>query len=107
MGFFTNLWTQYGATHPLLSHGLVALTAPWLWAKAEEQIPKAVNWAEEYQDRALRKAGLSEEQIIAVDERELKDMRAAADAFEKEIAERKAKLAAPAAATPGAPVAPA
>ena len=88
------LWQQYGAAHPIISHILVALLAPYFLSKLEAQIPKAVNWAEEYQDRALRKAGLSEEQIIAVDERELKDMRAAADAFEKEIAERKAALAA-------------
>lgn len=86
------------AQHPVLYTLLVVPISLWLLNKAEAQIPKIVNWAEDYQDRALRKAGLSEEAIIAVDERELKDMRAAADAFEKEIAERKAALAATAAA---------
>lgn len=88
------LWREYGAAHPIVSHILVALLAPYFLGKIEEQIPRAVNWVEEYQAQALRKAGLSEEQILAVDEHELKQMRAAADAFEKEIAERKAKLTA-------------
>lgn len=83
------------AQHPILYTLFVVPISLWLLNKAEAQIPKVVNWVEEYQDRLLRKAGLSEEAIIAVDERELKDMRAATDAFEKEIAERKAALAAP------------
>lgn len=83
------------AAHPILYTLFVVPISMWLLNKAESKIPDAVNWAEEYQDRALRKAGVSEEAIILIDERELKDMRAAADAFEKEIAERKAKLAAP------------
>jgi hypothetical protein len=90
------LWQQYGAAHPILSHIIVALLAPYFLSKLEAQIPRVVDFIEERQAQALRKAGLSEEDILAVDERELKNMRAAADAFEKEIAERKAKLAAPA-----------
>lgn len=94
MELLGHLWQQYGAAHPVLSHLLVALLAPYLLGKLEEQIPRAVDWIEERQAVALRRAGLTEEQILAVDERELKDMRAAADAFEKEIAERRAKLSA-------------
>lgn len=90
-----HLWAQYGAAHPILSHILVALLAPFFLSKLEAQIPAAANWLEERQARALRRAGLTEEEIIAVDERQLKDMRAATDAFEKEIAERKAALAKP------------
>jgi len=90
------------AQHPIIYTLLVVPVSMWALTKAELQIPRFVNWAEDYQDRALRRAGLSEAAIIAVDERELKDMRAAADAFEKEIAERKAKLAAPAPAPTGA-----
>lgn len=89
------LWAQYGAAHPILSHVLVALLAPYFLSKLEAQIPRVVNFVEERQAQALRKAGLSEEDILAVDERELKNMRAAADAFEKEIAERRAALNAP------------
>lgn len=80
------------SAHPILYTLFVVPASMWLVSKAESKIPAIVDWAEDYQDRALRRAGVPEEAIILIDERELKDMRAAADAFEKEIAERKAKL---------------
>lgn len=82
------------AAHPFLYTLLVVPLSVWALNKAESKIPDLIQWGEDYQDRMLRKAGLSEEAILAVDERELKDMRAAADALEKDIARRKAALAA-------------
>lgn len=95
MEFIADLWRQYGAVHPILSHLLVALLAPFLLSKLERQIPAFMNFLEERQAQALRRAGLSEEDIVAVGERQLKDMRVAADAWEKELNERKTALAAP------------
>lgn len=90
--FLGGLWQQYGSAHPILSHIVVALIAPWLWTKAEESIPAIVDWAEARQEKLLKRAGLSEAQLISVEEHEAADTEAAAAELRKRIAARKAAL---------------
>ena len=94
------LWQQYGAAHPVLSHLLTAIVAPYLWAKAQDAIPALTDWADARQDALLKKAGLTQEQIWAAKAVEIRDMRAAADELEARLRAQRAAAASAGPATP-------
>lgn len=88
------LWHQFGATHPIYSHVLVFLVGAFAWPKFldwlhETGIPKITAWADEKQQKALRKMGLSEEQIDAIQLDEAKDLRIAAKTIEDRVTAEK------------------
>lgn len=89
MQFLQGLWQQYAAAHPLYSHCAALLIGgfvlPRLVAAAEAALPKAVDWLDARQENALRKLGLSEEQILVIKQHEVDDLRKSADELQSRI----------------------
>lgn len=89
------LWAQFGAAHPIYSHALVLFVGvflgPRLVAAFEKNgIPWLVHWADDHQEALLARAGLTPEQIMAVREHEIADLRKSADELQKEQDKAKA-----------------
>ena len=104
MGQLQALWAQFGAVHPVYSHmavlfvGMVA--GPQLVKWAESKLPSIIDKLDEHQEILLRRAGLTTEQLIAVREHEVKNLRASADALEARNTQEKLELSAKATEAP-------
>lgn len=97
------------AAHPVLYTLLVLPIFLWAVRKFEAAIPKIADYIDDYQEKALKRAGLSDEELAILEEHEAKDMRAAADELDKRATARRAaqKAPTPAPASGGAPGQPA
>ncbi len=77
------------AAHPILYTLLVVPIMLYLVRKLEAAIPQIADWADAYQEKALKRAGVTDEELAILEEHEAKDMRAAADELDKKAAARK------------------
>ena len=81
------------AAHPILYTLIVLPLTLYLVRKFEAAIPKIADWADAYQEKALKRAGLSDAEIAILEEHEADDMIAAGTELKAKAAARKAASA--------------
>ena len=87
---------QLISDHPIIYTLLVVPIFLYLVRKLEAAIPAIADWADAYQEKALKRAGLSDEEIALLEEHEGDDMIAAGNELKAKAAARRAAPAAPA-----------
>jgi hypothetical protein len=105
-----DVWSQYGAAHPIASHLIVAglvLIGGWRKVAADAEkaaVPSLVDWMNARQEQ-FASAYLTPAQLNAVRRHEIADLRLAADELENKVktAEARAQLGQPSQAQPPAP----